>query len=54
MIMLTDSLFYEKPVASVVLIEVEESVLGEKKSGGSGSGSGTEPIIDPGTSHGWS
>ena len=52
--MLTDTSSYEKPVASVVLIEVEESVLGEKKSGGSsGSGSGTEPIIDDGTSHGW-
>ena len=53
MIMLTDTSSYETPVASVVLIEVEESVLGEKKSGNNGGGAGTEPIVDPGTSHGW-
>ncbi|MBR5385145.1 MAG: hypothetical protein IK143_04675 [Bacteroidales bacterium] len=50
----TKNLTYEQPSSAIVLIEVEESVLGEKKSGGSsGSGSGTEPIIDDGTSHGW-
>lgn len=40
---------YEQPSSSVVLIEVEENVLGEGASGGSG----TEPIIDDGSSHGW-
>ena len=42
-------LSYEQPSSSLVFIEVEESVLGGDKSGGSG----TEPIIDDGSSHGW-
>jgi hypothetical protein len=49
----TKNLTYEQPSSAIVLIEVEESVLGEKKSGNNGGGAGTEPIVDPGTSHGW-
>ena len=44
---------YEQPSSSVIEIEVEDPVLGEKKTGGGNGGSGTEPIIDDGTSHGW-
>ena len=47
----TKNLTYEQPSSAIVFVEVEESVLGEKKSGGNGSS--TEPIIDDGTSHGW-
>ena len=47
--MTTQPLSYEQPLSSVILIEVAESVLGDDKSGGSG----TEPIIDDGSSHGW-
>ncbi len=40
---------YEQPSSSVVHIDMEESLLG----GGTSDGSGTEPIVDDGSSHGW-
>ena len=48
------NLTYEQPGFSTVLIEVEGGVLGDDKSEGGGGGSTTEPIDDPGNSHGWS